>query len=136
MPTIAICNQPSYPIAALTYHKCPLNTEVTKNLNIVMTSVLESRHSVSIFTTKLRTMITYKITNGYAHMAIKFQIKYSHIYVHHTYNVTQNIRVERQAWGCVQSVEWNGRMDHWNGILEWPKLYKFFDIIPCSVLRV
>ena len=24
--------------------------------------------------------------------------------------------------GCLESVEWNGGMEHWNGILEWPKL--------------
>ena len=22
-------------------------------------------------------------------------------------------------WGCLESVEWNGGMEYWNGILEW-----------------
>ena len=29
------------------------------------------------------------------------------------------------AYGCLESVEWNDGMEHWNGILEWvQKLFK------------
>ena len=31
--------------------------------------------------------------------------------------------ISKEFYGCLESVEWNGGMEHWNGILEWPKLY-------------
>ena len=28
-------------------------------------------------------------------------------------------RFNNESLGCLESVEWNGGMDYWNGILEW-----------------
>ena len=36
--------------------------------------------------------------------------------------------------GCLESVEWNGGMDYWNGILEWTgtrslRLHKIYSVV-------
>ena len=38
------------------------------------------------------------------------------------------------AVGCLESVEWNGGMDYWNGILEWTRTTSFYLHIIYSVV--